>query len=61
MEFRMYWIGPDEHIKAAQNFECASDAEAKAEALEIIGDYPAIEIWEGIRFVAHLTAPASQQ
>ena len=47
--------------KAAQNLECASDAEAKAEALEIIGKYPAIEIWEGARLVEYLTAPSSQQ
>lgn len=61
MEYRFYWIGPDEHIQAARNLECASDAEARAKALEIIGDFPTMEVWEGTRRVERLTGRASDQ
>ena len=61
MEFRFYWIASDDHIKEAENIECASDAEAKRRALEIRGEYPTIEVWDGVRRVERVTAPASEQ
>jgi hypothetical protein len=52
--YRFYWFGPDGHIKAAENRDCASDEEAQAEALEMIGDYATMEVWLGARCVARL-------
>ncbi len=52
--YRFYWFGSDGHIKAAENRECASDDEAKAQASQAIGDYAAIEVWLGARCVAQL-------
>jgi hypothetical protein len=55
MEYRFYWIGPDGHIKEAEYFDCASDVAAKERALELVGEFPTIEVWEGTRRVERLT------
>ena len=54
--YRVYMIGSDEHIKEAENIECATDKEACAEAERILGVYPAAEVWEGRRLVARIRA-----
>ena len=30
--YRIYWFGPDSHIVAGENIECASDEEAQTKA-----------------------------
>jgi hypothetical protein len=32
--YRIYWFGPDSHIVAGENIECASDEEVQAKARE---------------------------
>jgi hypothetical protein len=56
--YRVYMIGSDDHIKEAENIECASDEEACAEAEHRLDVYPAAEVWEGRRFVARVRAPS---
>ena len=55
--YRFYWIGPDGHIKAAENVECASDEEAITVAASRKGGFPAIEIWLGTRCVLRIGVP----
>lgn len=54
--YRIYWFGADNHISAAQNIECSSDEEARAKAKDLIGEFPAAEVWNGPRRVARLSA-----
>ena len=55
--YRVYKIGSDQHIKAAENIECATDQEARCEAERLLEVYPAAEVWEGRRLVARVRAP----
>ena len=44
-------------IQAVQTYECADDAEVMLKAsalLESKPEHPAIEIWQGTRFIARL-------
>ena len=53
--YRIYWIGGDGHIKAAENLECASDEEARTKALEVMGGFPMMEVWLGANRIAQLS------
>jgi hypothetical protein len=53
--YRFYWFGSDGHIKAAENRDCASDEQAQAEALQMIGECATLEVWLGAHCVARLT------
>ena len=55
--YRIYMIGSDDHIKEAQNVECATDQEACLQAESTLDAYPAAEVWEGRRLVARIRAP----
>ena len=47
------------NIQAVQIFECANDAEVILKANELLASkpqHPAVEIWEGKRFVARLAS-----
>jgi hypothetical protein len=59
--YRVYMIGPDDHIKEAENIECATDQEACAEAQRRLDRHPAAEVWEGRRLVARIRAPGQSQ
>ena len=54
---RIYPLAADNHIFAPpHDVECASDQAAADEAATLIGDHPAIEVWNGTRLVGRLTA-----
>jgi hypothetical protein len=53
--YRLYWIGSDDHIRKAENVECASDTEACELAQERIGDYLKVEVWLGATCVGRRT------
>ena len=57
--YRIYWLGPDDHIKKAENFECTSDAGALELAKQRIGAFPAIEVWHGTTCVGRSNNNAS--
>ena len=57
--YRIYWLGQDDHIDAADYIECASDAEAATKGRELIGPHAAVELWLEKRYVAKLPAEAS--
>ena len=59
--YRLYWIGRDGHIWAAQNVDCADDEQAKAYAADRLGEFTAIEVWLGARRVTRIDAPDKRQ
>ena len=48
-EYRVYFVGADDHFHRAETVYCASDDEAVTQALERIADFPAVEVWCGAR------------
>lgn len=59
-EYRVFFVGHDGHIKAAEEMTCASDAEACEAALNILTDCPVREVWSGERRIA-VIPPAEPQ
>ena len=57
--YRLYQIGPDGHIKAGVDLECADDAEAIEAAGKLVGEF-AVELWHDKRMVARLEAPPTR-
>jgi hypothetical protein len=53
-EYRIYFVGEDEHFKGAETIECATDDEAFAYALHRIGQFPAVEVWCGAKSIGRL-------
>ena len=56
-EYRIYFVGQDDHFHGAQIIECASDDEAVASALDHIGEFPAVEVWCGAKAVGRVARP----
>jgi hypothetical protein len=56
--YRLYLLTEHDHIDDARDADCTSDDDAQTRAAEIIGDYPAVEIWSGTRLVGRFTADA---
>jgi len=54
--YRIYWLGQDGHIDAADYIECESDSTATAKGQELIGPHAAVELWLEKRYVATLPA-----
>lgn len=54
MEYRIYWVGADGHLKGAKNVKCATDEDAAEYARALLASYPAAEVWQGKRRVAVL-------
>jgi hypothetical protein len=57
--YRIYWLGKDDHIDAADYIECESDTEAAVRGQELIGPHAAVELWLEKRYVATLPAKAA--
>ena len=51
--YRCYFLDATNHVAADRFVECGTDRVAQARADELLADtaYPAIEIWDGARFV----------
>jgi hypothetical protein len=54
--YRIYWLGQDGHIDAADYIDCESDSEATAKGEELIGLHSAVELWLEKRYVVTLPA-----
>ena len=54
--YRIYWLGQDDHIDAADYIECETDSEAAAKGQELIGPHAAVELWLEKRYVVTLPA-----
>lgn len=51
--YRCYFLDVTNHVAADHFVECETDDRAQARADELLADseYPAMEVWEGARFV----------
>lgn len=51
--YRCYFLDAANHVAADRFVECGTDGLARARADELLADsaYPAMEIWDGARFV----------
>ena len=56
-EYRVYFVGADDHFKAAETIYCATDSEALDAALAGIGQFPAIEVWCSARSLGRIAPP----
>ena len=56
--YRIYWFGPDSHIVAGENIECASDEEAQAKACEV--DWAAKGVWQRTYCIVRLSQAPNQ-
>jgi hypothetical protein len=54
-DYRIYYIGQNGRINAAETIDCETDMEALAKAAEILNGHPAIEVWQRARIVGKLT------
>lgn len=52
--YRLYWIGADGHFKLGRTIDFPSDEAAVSYAKELIGQFPAMEVWQEKRFVARI-------
>jgi hypothetical protein len=55
MHYRIYLLGPDDHITRGLDVHCSSDLEAFAEIARLVGISPAAELWCGARRVGRWT------
>jgi hypothetical protein len=53
-EYRVYFVGADDHFKAAETIYCATDDEAIATALAGIGRFASVEVWCGDRSLGRI-------
>jgi hypothetical protein len=51
--YRCYLLDVSNHVAADRFIECEADGVARAHADELLADteYPAMEIWDGTRFI----------
>lgn len=59
--YRFYWMDPDDHIKAAEHINCASDEAAGTVAAARQGDFAAVEVWLDQRRVTRVGQPEKTQ
>jgi hypothetical protein len=52
LEYRVYLLGSDGHIKAAEELTCDTDQEACEQALQILTACPIREVWRGDQKIA---------
>jgi hypothetical protein len=53
-EYRVYFVGCDDHFKAAETIHCATDDEAVDTAIAGIGGFTAVEVWCGGRSLGRI-------
>ena len=54
--YRFYLLTAQDRIAGRQEATCDDDASALATAADVIGTFPAVEVWDGRRRVARLAA-----
>jgi len=52
--YRVYRVDADYHIADAKISNVQMTMRARAKALQLKGDYPVVEVWEGARLVARI-------
>lgn len=59
-DYRIFLLGPDEHIIGVDIVRCESDIEAMAEGSAAGRLNGGVEIWQNTRMVGRLGAPTSR-
>lgn len=54
-DYRLYFLGRDGHIQAAEELDCETD-EAGRQSADDLSDGRAMELWAGARLVAKFPA-----
>jgi hypothetical protein len=54
--YRLFFVGPDDHIVKAEVIDCPTDTEAVAVARASCIEHPAVEVWEFARRVGRVDA-----
>jgi hypothetical protein len=57
--YRLYFIGADDHIVKAEVIDCPTDDDAIAAARVVCAEHPAVEVWERARRVQRVDASIS--
>jgi hypothetical protein len=57
--YRLFFIGPDDHIVKAEVIDCSTDTEAVAVAVASCREHPAIEVWDRARRVERVDTAAA--
>lgn len=52
--YRIYLMDRESHIRAHRAIRCPQDEDAVAEAMQLLGEYPCVEVWNGARLVRRL-------
>jgi hypothetical protein len=54
--YRLFFIGADNHISKADVLDCPTDDDAVAIARLVFGEYQAVEVWQLDRLVTRVDA-----
>jgi hypothetical protein len=57
--YRLFFIGRDDHIVKAELVDCPTDGDAIAAARAACREHPAVEVWELARWVERIDADAA--
>jgi hypothetical protein len=57
--YRLFFIGRDDHIVKAEVVDCPTDGDAIAAARAACREHPAVEVWEQARWVERVAADAA--
>jgi hypothetical protein len=52
--YRIYLMDRESHIRSHRVIRCAQDEDAVADAMQALGEYPCVEVWNGERLVRRL-------
>jgi len=52
--YRIYLMDRESHIRSHRVIRCAQDEDAVADAMQWLGEYPCVEVWNGARLVRRL-------
>ena len=59
--YSFYWLGTDNHIKAADYVVCETDEDAKRDPLQRIRYYASVEIWCQSQYIARMMHPGLRE
>jgi hypothetical protein len=60
MEYKLYSLSAEDHIEASAEISSATDEDARAHAAARLGNYAAVEIWQGTRIVGRVRRNADE-
>ena len=55
-DYRLYFIGRDDHIVKAEVVDCPTDSDSVTAARAACGEHPVVEVWDWARRVGRINA-----